>query len=173
MKKNNTMATEDTKKQTKTTKKANEINKEITELKELIAKLEADILYSKAEAENIRKRSLEEIEKARKFAVERFSQEILLVKDSLDAALIIEKASLDDYKNGMELTKKQLINIFEKFGIEEIDPVGETFDPNYHQAMSMIESEDDPNKVLTVMQKGYKLNERMLRPALVSVSKQK
>ena len=95
------MATEDTKKQTKTTKKANEINKEITELKELIAKLEADILYSKAEAENIRKRSLEEIEKARKFAVERFSQEILLVKDSLYAALIIEKASLDDYKNGM------------------------------------------------------------------------
>ena len=73
----------------------------------------------------------------------------------------------------MELTKKQLIDIFSKFGIEEIDPVGESFDPNYHQAMSMIETEDEPNKVLSVMQKGYKLNDRVLRPALVTVSKQK
>jgi len=167
------MANDDIKKQTKTSKKANEVTKEIKELKKQIVKLEADILYSKAEAENQRKRSLEEIEKSRKFAVERFSQEILLVKDSLDAALIIEKATLDDYKNGMELTKKQLIDIFGKFGIEEIDPTGESFDPNYHQAMSMIETDDEENKVLSVMQKGYKLNDRVLRPALVTVSKQK
>ena len=93
--------------------------------------------------------------------------------DDTIAALIIEKATLDDYKNGMELTKKQLIDIFGKFGIEEIDPNGESLDPNYHQAMSMIETEDEANKVLSVMQKGYKLNERVLRPALVSVSKQK
>ena len=167
------MANDDTKKQTKPVKKTKEATKEINELKEKLLKLEADILYSKAEAENQRKRSLEEVEKSRKFAIERFSQEILLVKDSLDAALIIEKATLDDYKNGMELTKKQLIDIFSKFGIEEIDPVGESFDPNYHQAMSMIETEDEPNKVLSVMQKGYKLNDRVLRPALVTVSKQK
>jgi len=167
------MANDDKKKQTKPAKKVSEAVKEINGLKEQIVKLEANILYSKAEAENQRKRSLEEIEKSRKFAVERFSQEILLVKDSLDAALIIEKATLDDYKNGMELTKKQLIDIFGKFGIEEIDPNGESFDPNYHQAMSMIETEDEENKVLSVMQKGYKLNERVLRPALVSVSKKK
>lgn len=167
------MANDDKKKQTKPAKKVSEAVKEINGLKEQIVKLEANILYSKAEAENQRKRSLEEIEKSRKFAVERFSQEILLVKDSLDAALIIEKATLDDYKNGMELTKKQLIDIFGKFGIEEIDPNGESFDPNYHQAMSMIETEDEANKVLSVMQKGYKLNERVLRPALVSVSKKK
>ena len=90
------MANDDTKKQTKITKKANEASKEMNELKEKLVKLEADILYSKAEAENQRKRSLEEIEKSRKFAVERFSQEILLVKDSLDAALINKKATLED-----------------------------------------------------------------------------
>jgi molecular chaperone GrpE len=167
------MVNDNTKKQTKTTKKANGASKEINELKVKIVKLEADLLYSKAEAENQRKRSLEEIEKSRKFAVERFSQEILLVKDILDAALIIEKATLDDYKNGMELTKKQLTDIFGKFGIEEIDPTGESFDPNYHQAMSMVETEEEVNKVLSVMQKGYKLNKRVLRPALVTVSKQK
>ena len=167
------MANDDKKKQTKPAKKVSEAVKEINGLKEQIVKLEANILYSKAEAENQRKRSLEEIEKSRKFAVERFSQEILLVKDSLDAALIIEKATLDDYKNGMELTKKQLTDIFGKFGIEEIDPTGELFDPNYHQAMSMVESEEEVNKVLSVMQKGYKLNKRVLRPALVTVSKQK
>ena len=112
------MANEETKKQAKSTKKVNSSAKEINELKDKLLKLEADILYTKAEAENQRKRSIEENEKSRKFAVERFSQEILLVKDSLDAALTIEKATLDDYKNGMELTKKQLIDIFGKFGIE-------------------------------------------------------
>ena len=167
------MANDDTKKQVKSTKKNRSTAKEMNELKEKLIKLEGDILYSKAEAENQRKRSLEETEKSRKFAIERFSQEILLVKDSLDAALIIEKATLDDYKNGMELTKKQLTDIFGKFGIEEIDPTGESFDPNYHQAMSMVESEEEVNKVLSVMQKGYKLNKRVLRPALVTVSKQK
>ncbi len=167
------MLNDDTKKQAKTSKKNNEVDKEILQLKEQIASLEADVLYAKAEAENVRKRCLDEIDKARKFAVERLSQEILLIKDSLDAALIIEKATLEYYKNGMELTKKQLVSIFEKFGIEEMNPVDETFDPNYHQAMTMIETDDEPNKVLSVMQKGYKLNDRVLRPALVTVSKQK
>ena len=130
-------------------------------------------MYSKAEADNSRKRALEDIEKARKFAVEKFCQEILLVKDSLDAALSIEKASLESYKDGIDLTSKQLLNIFAKFNIEEIDPVDKEFDPNFHQAMTMIESDGDPNKILNVMQKGYKLNERVLRPALVTVSKAK
>ncbi len=147
--------------------------KKIIELEEQIKELEASILYSKAEADNSRKRALEDIEKARKFAVEKFCQEILLVKDSLDAALSIEKASLESYKDGIDLTSKQLLNIFAKFNIEEIDPVDKEFDPNFHQAMTMIESDGDPNKILNVMQKGYKLNERVLRPALVTVSKAK
>ena len=156
------------------TKKENKVDqKKIQELEDHVKELEASLLYSKAEAENARKRSLEDIEKARKFAVEKFCQEILLVKDSLDAALIVDKASLESYKDGIDLTSKQLLNIFAKFNIEEVNPVDEIFDPNFHQAMTMIESEGAPNRILNVMQKGYKLNERVLRPALVTVSKVK
>ena len=156
------------------TKKETKVDqKKIKELEDHVKELEASLLYSKAEAENARKRSLEDIEKARKFAVEKFCQEILLVKDSLDAALIVDKASLESYKDGIDLTSKQLLNIFAKFNIEEVNPVDEIFDPNFHQAMTMIESEGAPNRILNVMQKGYKLNERVLRPALVTVSKVK
>ncbi len=142
-------------------------------LEEKLAEAEAQILYVKAEGENIRKRSVEDIDKARKFALERFSGELLSVKDSLDAALAVENANLESYKNGVELTQKQLINVFEKFGINEINALGEKFDPNQHQAISMMESEEEPNKILTVLQKGYLLNERVIRPALVTVSKTK
>ena len=165
------MAKKETKQKTKKEEKID--SKKIVELEGRIKELEASILYSKAEADNARKRALDDIEKARKFAVEKFCQEILLVKDSLDAALAIDKASLESYKDGIDLTSKQLLNIFAKFNIEEINPVEESFDPNFHQAMTMIESEKEPNKILNVMQKGYKLNERVLRPALVSVSKEK
>ena len=142
-------------------------------LEEKLAEAEAQILYVKAEGENIRKRSIDDIDKARKFALERFSGELLSVKDSLDAALAVENANLESYKNGVELTQKQLINVFEKFGINEINALGEKFDPNQHQAISMVESEEEPNKILTVLQKGYLLNERVIRPALVTVSKTK
>ena len=165
------MPKKETKRSTKKESKVDE--KKLQELKEQIKDLEASILYSKAESENARKRALEDIEKARKFAVEKFCQEILLVKDSLDAALTIEKASLESYKDGIDLTSKQLLNIFAKFNIEEINPEEETFDPNFHQAMTMIETEGEANKILNVMQKGYKLNDRVLRPALVTVSKAK
>ena len=165
------MAKKETKRSTKKESKVDE--KKLQELKEQIKDLEASILYSKAESENARKRALEDIEKARKFAIEKFCQEILLVKDSLDAALTIEKASLESYKDGIDLTSKQLLNIFAKFNIEEINPEEETFDPNFHQAMTMIETEGEANKILNVMQKGYKLNDRVLRPALVTVSKAK
>ena len=142
-------------------------------LEEKLAEAQAQVLYVKAEGENIRKRSFEDIDKARKFALEKFSGELLSVKDSLDAALTIENANVDSYKNGVELTQKQLINVFEKFGIHEIKALGEKFDPNQHQAISMVESEEEPNKILTVLQKGYLLNERVIRPALVTVSKSK
>jgi len=89
-------------------------------LEEKLAEAQAQVLYVKAEGENIRKRSFEDIDKARKFALEKFSGELLSVKDSLDAALTVENANIDSYKNGVELTQKQLINVFEKFGIHEI-----------------------------------------------------
>ena len=165
------MAKKETKQQTKNIEA--EALGQFLEMEQQVKELEATVLYSKAEAENARKRALEDIEKARKFAVEKFSLEILLVKDSLDAALSIDQASLESFKDGVDLTSKQLINIFAKFNIEEINPIGEIFDPNFHQAMSMVESEEESNKILTVMQKGYKLNDRVLRPALVMVSKGK
>ena len=156
----------------KTKKPASPKNLE-KDLVEKISILEAQVLYAKAESENNRKRALEEAEKTRKYAIESFSQEILLVKDSLDAALAIDNASLESYKNGVELTAKQLATVFEKFEIHELNPEGETFDPNFHQAMTMLDSVEEPNKILSVFQKGYTLNGRVLRPALVSVSKEK
>ena len=151
----------------------NNLEEKLNLLEEKLAEAEAQVLYVKAEGENIRKRSVEDIDKARKFALERFSGELLSVKDSLDAALAVENANLESYKNGVEITQKQLINVFEKFGINEINALGEKFDPNQHQAISMVESEEEPNKILTVLQKGYLLNERVIRPALVTVSKTK
>ena len=153
--------------------KPKDLGKDLTNQAEKISALEAQILYGQAEQENNRKRALEEAEKTRKYAIEGFSQEMLLVKDSLDAALAIENATLESYKDGVELTMKQLATIFKKFNIEEIDPAGESFDPNFHQAMTMLDSDEEPNKILSVFQKGYKLNGRVLRPALVSVSKEK
>ncbi len=130
-------------------------------------------MYAKAESENIRRRATEDVSKAQKFAVERFSNEVLAVKDSLEAGLAVETATVESFKSGMELTLKQLSSVFEKFNIAEINPVGEKLDPHKHQAISMIESELPANTVVSVMQKGYALNDRILRPALVLVSKGK
>ena len=128
-------------------------------------------LRAKAESENIRRRAQEDISKAQKFAVERFSNEILAVKDSLEAGLAIETATVESFKSGMELTLKQLSSVFEKFHIQEINPLGEKFDAHKHQAIGMLESGQAPNTVVSVMQKGYQLHDRVLRPALVMVAK--
>ena len=130
-------------------------------------------MYAKAESENIRRRAAEDVSKAQKFAVERFSNEMLAVMDSLQAALAVETASVESFKSGMELTLKQLSSVFEKFNIKEINPVGEKLDPHKHQAITMVESEQETNTVVSVMQKGYSLNDRVLRPALVMVAKAK
>jgi molecular chaperone GrpE len=127
-------------------------------------------MYAKAETENIRRRSAEDVSKAQKFAVERFSNEMLAVKDSLEAGLAVETASVESFKSGMELTLKQLSSVFDKFNITEINPVGEKLDPHKHQAISMVPNELPANTVVSVMQKGYALNDRVLRPALVLVS---
>ena len=128
---------------------------------------------TKAEMENIRRRSAEDVLKAQKFGVEKIADALLAVKDSMDAALIVENTSVESFKTGVELTARQLSNVFEKFSIVEVDPVGEKFDPTRHQAIAALESEQTPNTVINVMQKGYLLHDRMLRPALVTVAKEK
>lgn len=145
----------------------------IEELQAELEEAKAQVLYVKAEGENIRRRSTDDIDKARKFALEKFSGELLAVKDSLDAALAVESATVESYKDGVELTAKQLLSVFEKFNIAEVNPVDEQFDPNKHQAISTVDSDGEPNTVISVLQKGYTLNDRVLRPALVVVSKAK
>jgi len=131
-------------------------------------------LRAKAEMENARRRALEEVEKARKFALDKFAGDLLAVKDSLEAALATgDNASLESIKSGVEITLKQLAGVFEKHAIQELNPLGEKFDPNCHQAISMVDGEGEPNTVATVLQKGYLLNERVIRPALVMVVKPK
>ena len=143
----------------------------IAELEAALEEAKASVLYIKADGENIRRRAMDDIDKARKFALEKFSNELLAVKDSLDAALLIEATDVQSYKDGVELTAKQLASVFDKFNIAEINPVGEKFDPNQHQAISMLENSGEPNTVTSVLQKGYTLNDRVLRPALVMVAK--
>ena len=130
-------------------------------------------LRARAEADNIRKRSQTEIANAHKFAVENFASELLAVKDSLEAALASDTATVESIKSGVELTARQLKSVFEKFNVKEIDPLGEKFDPHRHQAISTAESDAEPNTVVQVLQKGYLLHDRVIRPALVMVSKGK
>lgn len=130
-------------------------------------------LRAKAEMENIRRRSAEDVLKANKFGVEKIADALLAVKDSMDAALVVENPSVESFKTGVELTARQLAQVFEKFSIVEVNPVGEKFDPTRHQAIAALESDQAPNTVVNVMQKGYTLHDRVLRPALVAVAKEK
>jgi molecular chaperone GrpE len=133
------------------------------------------VLRAAAEVQNTKRRAEQDVEKARKFALERFCGELLPVVDNLERTL--EAASGDDaavgpIAEGVDLTLKSLFGALRKFNIEALDPEGEPFDPQLHQAMSMVENPDvEPNSVLAVMQKGYTLNGRLVRPAMVMVSK--
>jgi len=137
------------------------------------------VLRVKADMDNARRHNKQDVENAHKFALEKFALELLPIKDSLEMGLAaIDGAAKDSseaaaqLKVGTELTLKMLASALEKFGIEALDPMGDNFDPEKHQAMSMQESADHPaNTVIAVMQKGYQLNERLLRPAMVVVSK--
>jgi len=138
------------------------------------------VLRTNAELENLRRRAKQDVENAHKYALEKFAQELLPVKDSLEMGLAAASGEADaaeaikQLREGTELTLKMLSAAMEKSGIKEIDPVGETFNPEQHQAMSMQESEEHaPNTVIAVMQKGYQLNDRLIRPAMVVVSKAK
>ena len=133
------------------------------------------LLRVKAEQENLRRRHEREVQNAHKYALERFAQELLPVIDSLELgaeAAAGEGATMEKVREGTELTLKMLLSTIEKFGIQAVHPEGEPFNPEYHQAMSMLESpEHAVNTVMNVMQKGYTLNERLIRPAMVVVSK--
>lgn len=147
------------------------------ELEEAQSKAEANwekLLRVQAELENQRKRSQRELENAHKYAIERFVTELLPVKDSLELGIghTPDQSTAEKLHEGMELTLKMLVQLMEKFNIEEINPEGKPFDPELHQAMTLQENADlATNTVITVMQKGYTLNGRLVRPAMVIVSK--
>jgi molecular chaperone GrpE len=128
-------------------------------------------LRAKADADNIRKRAQSDLVNAHKYALENFSSELIPVRDSLEAALASQNATPEALRSGVELTLKQLTAAFEKFAIREINPLGEKFDPHKHQSINLVESTAEPNTVVNVLQKGYSLNDRILRPALVSIAK--
>jgi molecular chaperone GrpE len=128
-------------------------------------------LRTAAELENVRKRASRDVESAHRFALERFSRELLAVRDSLEMGIAAEGASVESLLEGSEATLKILGGTMQQFGIEVLDPVGEPFDPEFHEAISMQPSDDvEPGSVVTVVQKGYSLNGRLLRPAMVVVA---
>ncbi|ENM3755285.1 nucleotide exchange factor GrpE [Vibrio cholerae] len=167
----------------------NQAADEIDEKEAKIAQLEAALLVSeervkeqqdsvlraRAEVENMRRRSEQEVDKVRKFALSRFAEELLPVIDNLERAIQAADGEVEAIKpllEGVELTHKTFVDTIAKFGLKEINPHGEAFNPEFHQAMSIQESaEHEPNTVMFVMQKGYELNGRVLRPAMVMVSK--
>ncbi|HFQ4900381.1 TPA: nucleotide exchange factor GrpE [Vibrio vulnificus] len=133
------------------------------------------VLRAKAEVENMRRRTEQEIDKARKYALNRFAEELLPVIDNLERAIQAADAESEAVKpllEGVELTHKTFVDVVSKFGLKEINPEGQPFNPEWHQAMSIQESPDhESNTVMFVMQKGYELNGRVIRPAMVMVAK--
>jgi len=143
----------------------------LAELEQKLSEMQDNFLRAKAEGENIRRRAAEDIGKAHKFAIEGFAEHLVPVADSLYAALSAEAVDAKGFKEGLEITLKQLMSAFEKGRLVEINPAsGDKFDPHHHQAISMVPSEQEPGTVVTVLQRGYSLADRVLRPALVTVS---
>jgi len=149
-----------------------------TSLEERLAAAEARasemqdaFLRAKADTENIRRRAQEDVAKAHKFAIENFAEALVPVKDSLEMALKLDTPSVDSLKEGVEMTLKQLNSAFERNRLQEINPVpGEKLDPMKHQAISMVPADQEANTIVTVLQKGYMIADRLLRPALVTVA---
>ena len=138
-----------------------------------VAALQEEFLRAKAETENMRRRAAEDVQKAHKFAIESFAEDLLPVIDSLEAALAHNTDDLDKVKEGIQLTLRQLTAALEKGRVVAINPVGEKFDPHRHQAISMVPAEQEPNTVVAVLQKGFLIADRVLRPALVTVAQGK
>lgn len=136
-----------------------------------LAEMHDSFLRAKAEVENLRRRAQEDLANAHKYAIENFAQTLLPVKDSLEMALQVETPSLESLREGVDMTLKQLSSAFEKNRLTEVNPKpGDRFDPDRHQAISMVPSSQSPNTVVNVLQKGYLIADRLLRPALVTVA---
>jgi len=137
------------------------------------AELKDAWLRARAETDNVRRQAANDVAKAHKYAIERFAEDLLPVRDALEQTLAQEStaAAPEALVSGVELTLRQLASAFEKAGITSVDPSGQKFDPHRHQAMQMVDSKQPANTVVTVFQKGYVINDRVLRPALVTVSK--
>ncbi|MGI4983362.1 MAG: nucleotide exchange factor GrpE [Janthinobacterium lividum] len=143
----------------------------LAEAQAQVAALKEDFLRAKAETENVRRRAQEDVSKAHKFAIENFAEHLLPVIDSLEAALADQAADIGKLREGVELTLRQLTSALDKGRVVAIAPaVGEKFDPHRHQAISMVPADQEPNTVVTVLQKGFVIAERVLRPALVMVA---
>lgn len=148
-----------------------ETQKKLSDLEARHAEMADAYLRAKADAENTRRRAEEEMTKARKFAVEGFAESLLPVKDSLEAAIAIPSASPEQLLEGVHATLRQLTTALERNRIVEISPAaGVRFDPHQHQAISVVPADQEPNTVVTLLQKGYSIADRVLRPALVTVS---
>jgi molecular chaperone GrpE len=150
---------------------ADDIAAQMAKVEAEVAELKDAWLRAKAETDNARKQAQADVAKAHKYAVERFAEDLLPVKDALEHTLAAGDASLEALKSGVELTLKALQASFDRAQVIELHPVGEKYDPHRHQAMQLIESEQPPNTVVTVFQKGYLISDRVLRPALVTVAK--
>ncbi len=146
----------------------------VEQLQEEIQRKDDEIIRLNAEMDNIRKRNMREMENLRKYALDKFTKELLPVVDSMEKAMQVDRetTTVDQVLEGTELTQKILHKILQNHGLEVIDPLGEKFDPEQHEAVSAVENTDaQPNTVLDVFQKGYKLNGRVVRPAMVVVAK--
>ncbi len=150
---------------------ASSLEQKLADAEAKAAEMHDAFLRAKADAENTRRRAQEDIARAHKFAIESFAEAMVPVKDSLEMALKLETPSIDALKEGVEMTLKQLASAFEKNRLYEINPqAGEKLDPMKHQAISMVPADQEANTVVIVLQKGYMIAERLLRPALVTVS---
>ena len=145
----------------------------LAEAQAKIAELQESFLRAKAETENVRRRAQEDVTKAHKFAIESFAEHLLPVVDSLEAAVAHSSDDLQKVREGVELTLRQLSGALEKGRVVALNPVGEKFDPHRHQAISMVPADQEPNTVVAVLQKGYVISDRVLRPALVTVAQAK
>jgi len=148
----------------------NETEALLAEAQAKVAALQEEFLRAKAETENVRRRAQEDVQKTHKFAIENFAENLLPVLDSLEAALTHSSTDLAKVREGVELTLRQLTGALEKGRVIEVNPVGEKFDPHRHQAISMVPADQEANTVVTVLQKGYVIADRVLRPALVTVA---
>lgn len=146
----------------------------VEELEQELAETRDQALRAAAETQNVRRRAEQDVDKARKFALEKFVKELLPVVDSLEKALeAMQEGASDAHREGVSMTLKMQLDVLGKFGVEVLAPEGEPFDPQYHEAMAMVPNPElEPNTVMEVMQKGYLLNGRLVRPAMVVVSKE-